>query len=333
MNSRLMLLVAIVLLLAGGFAAFFGYQTTQEARLQAEAAKREVAEVKAAVQDATSSLKPVVVARQDIPAFQSVSADDLDVEMVRIAPPQAYARVEDVLGLTPQTPIQAGQWLDRLHFQPGGDIARLLRPGERAVAIAIDEVSSGGGFLQPGDVVDVMMFAPGDASGASAQVVMKALRIVGMGTQAVVARPEPALATPASSSVQGDAATTQVSGTPGMSRDALRQARTAVLAVAEKDVTRLMLASNIGVLRLAIRPPADQDGATLLVEGSGPTTAATNRLVRASVLTGSSAAPRTQPRQTGPASATISPRPILKDSTNATTGSVTVYRGLSNSTQ
>lgn len=332
MNSRVLWIVAILLVAAGSLAAYFGYQTTQEARLQAEAAQREVQEVKAAQQEANASRVTIVVARRAIPAFQQISADDVLLESVSILPPNAYSRVEDVLGLTSQTALPAGQWLDRLHFQPGGDIARLLRPGERAIAIPIDEVSSGGGFLQPGDIVDVLMFAPGDASGAYAQVVMRALRIVGMGTQQVVVQP---LSTqsqvPTSPASDADNSSNKVSGPPGLSKEALRQARTAVLAVSEKDATRLLLASNIGVLRLAIRPPADQDSADLIIAGSGPTTSATNRLVRATALT-----TNLRPASTKPMAPMVSPvRPPLKGAVNASapTPAIIIYRGLNNATQ
>lgn len=333
MNSRVMWLLAFFLLAAGGFAAYFGYQTTQEARLQAEEARREVEQVKAAHEEASTSRVTIVVARRAIPEFQPLTADDLDVEQVKIMPPNAFSRIEDVVGLTAQTAIAAGQWLDRLYFQPGGDISRLLRPGERAIAIPIDEVSSGGGFLQPGDSVDVLMFAPGDASGASAQVVMRALRIVGMGTQRVVVQPTGQTdATAVTAGQPGNAGndSNKVSGSPGLSKEALRQARTAVLAVAEKDVTRLLLASNIGVLRLAIRPPADQDSADLVMAGSGPTTPATSRLVRANALTAGS-----RPVARPPAAMRAIARPPLKEAANAATpaSTITIYRGLNNVTQ
>ncbi|MEL0027488.1 MAG: RcpC/CpaB family pilus assembly protein, partial [Perlucidibaca sp.] len=67
-----------------------------------------------------------------------------------------------------------GALLQLSDLQPGSEVARLLRPGERAIAIPVDEVVGGGGFVQPGDLVDVLLFLRGENGGKdSAQVVMQ----------------------------------------------------------------------------------------------------------------------------------------------------------------
>lgn len=277
MNSRVLLIVGLVLLLAAGSAAWFGYQTTVEARQQMAQAEAAVAEVKAqAAADAANRL-PVLIAVRDIKAFQSVTSDDFVVDHLSRMVPGTFSHADQVLGRFPQTDVPAGSLLDASQFQPGGTVSRLLRPGERAIAIPVDEVVGGGGFVQPGDSVDVLMFVPGEnRSSSSAQVVMRALRVVSFGDSLVA--PAALNSVPAADAQAGTASTAQTEG-PTMPRPA----RTAILAVKEADMTRLMLASSVGVLRLAIRP-AEEGAAAGTELSSGRTSIRDNRLERAGNL-------------------------------------------------
>lgn len=317
MNSRVMLLLALLLLLAAGAAGYFGYRTTVEAREEVREAQEAVKEVKAAAAIETSTRIPVVVAVRPIAAFTTVTAEDIAIDHVRLEPPQTFRRLEDLLGKVLQADVPVGQLVEQQHLQPGGEIARLLRPGERAVAIAIDEVIGGGGFVQPGDSVDVLMYVPGENRPASsAQIVLRALRVVGMGSQVVSAQaidPKPA-----------NGQQTAVVADQSEARDARRQARTAVLAVTEADVTRLMLANSVGILRLAIRP-ADETISETGSAAPGRTSAESNRLVRTgAILPVAAAAPRARStpsaaRPAGPA------RPSEP--------SIVIFRGLNNNKQ
>ncbi len=311
MNSRVMLLLAVVLLLAAGIAGYLGYKATSDAKEEVRQAQQVARQAQVAATAATANKIPVVVAQRPIPAFQKITAEDISLDYVRVEPPQTFRRLEDLLGQVLQVNVAPGQLIDRQHLQPGGEIARLLRPGERAVAIAIDEVIGGGGFVQPGDSVDVLMYVPGDnRPSSSAQVVMRALRVVGMGTQVVGPQPPQG---------QGE----QVVQDQTAARDARRQARTAVLAVNEPDVTRLMLASSVGILRLAIRPAGEQlaDSGAAAPGRTGP---GSNSLVRVGALvTGIAPAPvqaaPTYVRAAAPAAAVRPAKP-----------SIVIFRGLNN---
>lgn len=307
MNSRVMLIVAMLLVLAAGIAGYFGYRTTVDAREEAKAAQLAVKQVRAEVAADVSSKTPVVVALRPIAAFQKVTAEDIGLDYLHLPPPNSFQHLEDLLGKVIQADAAIGELIERKHLQPGGDIARLLKPGERAVAIGIDEVVGGGGFVQPGDSVDVLMYVPGDnRPSSSAQIVLRALRVVGLGTQMVVNDS----ASPVAS--QSD---------PAAAREARRQARTAVLAVSEADITRLMLASSVGILRLAIRPSDE----TLADTGNAPagrTEAKSNRLVRTGALLANQEVPRR-------ASVASTPRPAARVSQPAYVP-IVIFRGLNN---
>lgn len=319
MNSRAMLLLATGLVLAAGTAGYLGYQTTQEARQetlraleQAEKAKHANAYVPGKV--------PVVVAQKPIAAYQKITAADIALDFVTIEPPHTFRKIEDLLGQVLQADVAAGQLVEQEHLQPGSEVARLLKPGERAVAIAIDEVVGGGGFVQPGDTVDVLLYVPGDMRPASsAQIVMRALRVVGLGSQII--------------GPEGGAQSAE----KDQARSERQRARTAVLAVAEADVTRLMLASSVGILRLAIRPAgevlsacqgeANADCVTGLAAiplTPGKTGPGSNSLVRAGTLVSGMAAGT--PRASAPA------RSAPGKPSRPAEPPILIFRGLNNST-
>ncbi len=324
MNSRLFVILSVVLLAAAGAAGWFGYQTTVDARAQMAAAEATVAEVKAQAAAEIANRVPVLVAARDIKAFEVLTVSDLVEDHLASPVPQAFTDPQQVIGKFLQTDVAAGSVLMQGQLQPGGDVARLLMPGERAMAIAVDEVIGGGGFVTPGDTVDVLMYVPGESRPASsAQVVMRALRVISFGTQ---------LATSAMLTAEAaeGGTTAPVPGNAGANVADPRAARTAILAVREQDMTRLMLASSVGVLRLAIRPAGEgvTPGQSLAAGRTGPSD---NRLERAAGLAplGPVAAPA---RTFTPP--TLMPRTPGAGSGNSASGkssgsdSIVIFRGL-----
>ncbi len=241
MNSRLLLALAALLILGASIAGYMGYQTTVDARNAAAAAEKKALEA-ANLGVSSKNKTTVIVLRQAVPAYKVLTADDVAVDYLKFAPPNTFRKPAEVIGQVVQADLPIGTVLDSSHFSPGGKVARLLKPGERAVAIPVNEVVGGGGFVQPGDMVDVLLYLAGDKdqSATSAQVVMKSLRVLSFGASLI--EPEPAV------KQDGEADPKEAA------RAARQAARTAVLAVAQGDVTRLLLASSLGELRLAIVP-------------------------------------------------------------------------------
>lgn len=233
MNSRLLAAFAILLLLGAVVAGYFGY------RMSTGDNTAVVKKTEKASPERGDGRVAVVVARRDIAAGAALVAEDIDLEYLRLSPPSSYADVNLVLGSKPWTEIKAGSVVTTTHFQSGGQLARLIRPDERAVAIAVDDVIGGGGFVSPGDYVDVLVFIRENRAGETretAQVVLPALRLLSYGSRMSRRNGEPGQEKSSSND-----------------NDEGRSPRTAVLAVPEKFSTRLMLASNAGNLRLAVR--------------------------------------------------------------------------------
>lgn len=280
MNSRIMILLAVLLLLGASVAGYLGYSTTQDAKRASEEARVKIAAAEQAAAIGVAGKSPVLVARQAIPAFKTLTADDLAIDYLRLAPPNSYRKIEDVLGKPVQVALQPGELLQRSHLFSGSEMARLLRPGERALAIPIDEVVGGGGFVQPGDLVDVLLFLRGEAGARdSAQIVMQALRVIGFGAEIIGT--DGAVANPANRSDRA-------------------HARTAVLAVPEAEVTRMMLASSLGTLRLAIRPASPSPGAVADVVPGSPAPAPAGAAATVPVAAAAAASAAAMPREGAP---------------------------------
>lgn len=235
MNSKVLMVFAGLLLLCAGVVGYLGMSVGKPAQPAASVA--EVAPAAAAEADKLQRT-PVVVASRDLPALAVIGKDDLTVELLHTAPLGSYPKPEALIGQRVWVAVPAGSILSAAVVEPGGPLARTIRPDERAMAIAVDEVIGGGGFVLPGDYVDVMLFVQDQQSTdhvVSAQVVLPGVRVLTYGEQIAVAN-------------DGQA---RNAGDPKDKTP--RPPRTAVLAVPADATSRLMLASQAGSLRLAVR--------------------------------------------------------------------------------
>lgn len=185
----------------------------------------------------------VVVLSRDVAPHVALTAEDLTLEKLRTAPVGSLTSIEQAVGRTPWRALNAGTWLTEQSFEVGGPLARMIRPDERALAVAIDEVSGAAGQFGPGDYVDILLFLRQDTANPepSAQLVLPAVRVLSLGDElGLTSDGQPASPAPTPEQAQQQAAR-RVS------------ARTVVLAIPEPLVNQLMLATQAGTLRLAVR--------------------------------------------------------------------------------
>lgn len=252
MNSRVTMVLAGLLLVGAVIAGYWGLSMSRPTAApvvveQAEPVEREpvvLADVAQLLQEDEPERVPVVVLARAVAAMSEISAEDLLIEELRVAPPGSFAEAEPLLGRVVWRDLPAGTVLNEASFETGGPLARMIRPEERALAIQVDEVISGGGHIQPGDYVDVLMFLREDErnSDRTAQVVIPALRVLSVGSALGADRSGEPLMAPVPAEEQDSRNNRRV-----------EQARTAVLALPEQLLTRFMLASEVGKLRLAVR--------------------------------------------------------------------------------
>ncbi|WP_312320598.1 Flp pilus assembly protein CpaB [Stenotrophomonas sp.] len=204
---------------------------------------------------------PVVEAATALRAGQPIRAADLRMGTAATAPVGAYSNVADATGAVPVRDLPAGSVLDRGLMAQG--YALKLNPGERALAVPVDELVAAGNRILPGDYVDVFLNlrAPGGINTdgqAQARLLLSRLRVLSYGaadtapTTAATATTDNAAADSRAADIQGGA-----SGTASSSNNGSAPARSAVLAVPVDEANRLLLGAQQGKLFLALRNPTD----------------------------------------------------------------------------
>lgn len=246
MNSRVTLGFAGLFLVGAIIAGYWGFA------LSRQPAPEPVAQTSVVMPAPTTpapvpiddpSRQPVVVLVRDVEPFVPLSAADVALEKLRTVPVGSLTRLDQAIGRTPWRALSAGSWLNDQSFEAGSQLARMIRPDERALAVAVDEVINAAGQLSPGDYVDVLLFLRMDANNPqpSAQLVVPALRVLGVGEQLGLTN-------------DGHPASPARSAEEKLRQEQSRaSARTVLLAVPEPLLSRLMLAAQAGVLRLAVR--------------------------------------------------------------------------------
>lgn len=219
MKSKRMLLLSIVLAVAAGLAAF-RYLSELERKTNLEA-----------------NLAAVLVAKTDIPALSRLEEDmftlmQLPKEFIH---PQALTEQSQVGGTFARERLAAGEQVlaSRLvaEGEHGAGLAYLVSPGYRALSLAVDAVSGVGGFILPGDRVDV--FVTIDVPEAERQIVATALVAENLRVLAVGA----------------------VTGTGGQEH---LPTDNVTLEVPANKAAELTHAGNRGVLRLTLRPVGEK---------------------------------------------------------------------------
>ena len=177
------------------------------------------------------------VLRQPLNAGEALSEENLAVVTSPTQISDALSADEAVIGREMRRYARPGELLSNHHLESGGSLPANLPQGQRAIAIAVDDVVGAGGLLQPGDRVDVVTaFRRSDKDAPVALVML---------------RDVPVLAVYGSLSAGADDA----------EETARRRNNTAVLSVPEERVSALMLASSEGKVRLAV--VAGEPGETL----------------------------------------------------------------------
>ena len=219
-------------------------QATPHTQLPAPAVDESPAEqlqAEPAAQLAQAIRSPVVVLAVELAPGVDIASEHLRIEQLHIAPPDSFSSPDAVLGKQVINTLAAGAILTSHSFDNSGPLARMIGPDERALAIAVDEVVAAGGFIRPGDYVDVLLYLRESQQHEqqTAQVVIPALRVLSMGPELGLTR-------------QGEPIAQQNSETE-RARAQSRGASTAVLAVPKGLVSHFMLAAEAGKLRLAVR--------------------------------------------------------------------------------
>ena len=238
MNSTLLRILAICLALGAIITAAIGYRLSTKQAVP--------------VAPPPPPTYPQVIAARDIPAGVLLTAQDVRVESLTQRDAHGYDSVSKVVGKLTAEPIPASTPVLSRHFPRLGLVAQSLKPGERGVAIKVTEVIGVGGFVTPGDHVDVLLYVRGNKETddvSSAQVVLRDVRVLAYGEATGESDEQPGTL----QKMAGNNSAPASSEKPKKENEKGKSSSSAVLAVPEKEASRLMLADRSGEIRLALR--------------------------------------------------------------------------------
>lgn len=189
----------------------------------------------------------VVMARQRIPARTQITGQMIELKDIPAKYLNANAMVDskEVVGKTTKSEILPGEQILRDRIAKDKDasegLAFQLPAGRRAVTVAVDEVSGLAGLVKAGDRVDVL--GTFDLQGAVGQEKTSATSLLIQNVNVL---------------------SVDQSTSPDIlnSQDAKKgnnSARTITLSVTPEQAQSLVLCSEKGTIRLALRPATDQE--------------------------------------------------------------------------
>lgn len=232
MSSTALKIVAVVSVLLALVLAVLGYQISKSYAKKADDAAQQARQQKAEQFLAVVAVKP-------LGAYQAIARDAVALVPVSVKPADPYTSIEDVVGKVPLVDVDAGAPVTRRYFKEGNALARIIPPGHQAVSVEVNDVIAVGGFVRPGDIVDLLLFLRGGVGVDQAQsrVLLESVRVLAY-EERIIDRPE---------GLKDDEEARRRSS----------RMRTAVLAVPDADTTKLMLGASLGELRLALHSQAD----------------------------------------------------------------------------
>jgi pilus assembly protein CpaB len=174
--------------------------------------------------------RPVVVATRDIP--EGATIDRLALNSVpwpvQTIPAGAFSSIDSVAGRVSRVPVFSGEAIVPGRLAPvgtGPGLELKIPPGQRAMAVRINDVAGISGLLQPNSRVDVLVTIHEDATNKQvAKLFMSNMLVLSVGTE-----------------VQRDNAGKPINAT------------TVTLAVTPEEAERLAIAMNTGSIQLVLR--------------------------------------------------------------------------------
>lgn len=188
----------------------------------------------------------VLVAARAVAIGAALRAGDVVVERMALgqAPADAAREPAEVEGRFAEVPLMKGEIVRRSRLAdapPGSRLAAVIPEGRVAVTVAVSDVISTGGFLAPGDHVDVLGVVSKEATGIASVVLTDVVVIAVSSTLVGSGQPEP----PAPA--RGGAVQANPKGLDS----------TVTLAVTIQEAQRLVQVDEVGKLRLALRRRAE----------------------------------------------------------------------------
>jgi len=196
----------------------------------------------------------IVVATQDIPAFTTISAEMVTTQSMNVdaAPSGALENVQQAIGQLAQTQILKDQPVTQVNVAPrtaSHGLTFVIPQGLRAVTVALDAISGVGGFVYPGDHVDVLATFEQDKITLT-RTILQNVEVLAMNeltTRPATGQRQVGPADAGAQTGQGEEA----------EAPAAEAVRSATLAVTPDQAEALILSAFKGSVHMVLRPRED----------------------------------------------------------------------------
>lgn len=230
MNGSGLKWAALASVLLALFLGFLAWRATVKAT---EAARQEAIAEAMAQAPVEEPRALAVVAIRPLPANRPVSPEAVAVKPLAVVPERYYTSVDDVVGRVPLLDIDTGAPVTPRYFKDDNLLARLIPESHRAISLEVSDVVAVGGFVRPGDRVDLLLYLRDGEQKQQSRILLHDVLVLAY-EERIIDRPE---------GLEGESTTRAQRG----------RVRTAVVAVAEAELTKVMLGASVGDIRLALR--------------------------------------------------------------------------------
>lgn len=231
MSNQILKVIAAAMMIGSFILIVIAYQTGKAP----QSPVKSVAEQLPILSDSTIQ---VIKAAHTIHPNDVILESDLIQESATARPKGAFTEKAQIIGKRALFNIHQGAVVLQSHLSPDNKLTQALNPDERAIAIKVDEIIGVGGFILPGDVVDVVAFVRADhqrIEDPQAVVAIHAVRVLAYGQEL-----------PSANDAWLGENKEAIKGKKGNS--------TAILALKSSQTSLVSLLENAAVVRLALRP-------------------------------------------------------------------------------
>jgi pilus assembly protein CpaB len=240
MQSRTLKIIAALLIISAVVMGVIGYKISQEDA----ARKRVIASSEGANAGSYTYAQKVIIANRDISTGETLTAEDVQVLPYPVIIDNGYDKAADVVNKTAEVNILKGAIIRNSDFEKTSALSPHIRSGYRSLAVKVDEVIGSGGFLKPGDFVDVIFTSRAGKETYNKSLsrrILRNVRVLAFGSDIETDSPKLSENTQNKIAIQAAKSADKNTG---------KRSRSAVLEVTLEDINKLVLAENSGVLRL-----------------------------------------------------------------------------------
>ena len=248
MQARTLKIIAALLIISAVFMGIIGYKISQEDSSKSRSASQ--AQASSAEQANFAYAQKLLIANRGMDKGEIITAEDVQLIPYPLLVDGSFTKAEDILNKKLESKVAVGAIIRASDFEKQSTLAPYINPGYRALAIKVDEASGAGGFLQPGDRVDVVFTTKASKETYNKSIsrrLLKNIRVIAFGTD--VERADKNIVV-TDNKKKSSAKAEKESG---------KSSRSAVLEIALEDIPVLTLAEDRGDLRLVALGEIDME--------------------------------------------------------------------------